>query len=46
MVNELAFSDTNFVFNRLTGHGAEERKKHDLAVENLRKAREDGIRIG
>ena len=46
VVNELAFSDTNFVFSRLTDHGAEERKKHDLALENLQKAREDGTRIG
>ena len=46
VVNELAFSDTNFAFSRLTDHGAEERKKHDLALENLQKAREDGTRIG
>ena len=46
VVNELVFSDTNFVFSRLTDHGAEERKKHDLALENLQKAREDGTRIG
>ena len=35
------FSGTNFVFNRLTDHGAEERKRHDLAIENLQKARDN-----
>ena len=29
VVNALAFSGTNFVFSRLTDHGAKERKKHD-----------------
>ena len=28
-----------FLFSRLTDHGAEERKRHDLALENLQKAR-------
>ena len=31
MVNALAFSGTNFVFSRFMVHGAEERKRHDLA---------------
>ena len=35
MVNALASSGTNFVFNRLTDHGAEERKRHDLAKERF-----------
>ena len=39
MVNALAFSGTNFAFNRLTDHGAKERKRHDLALERLHKAR-------
>ena len=39
VVNALAFSGTNFVFNRLTDHGAEERKRHDLAEEELQRAR-------
>ena len=41
MVNALAFSGTNFVFSRLTDHGAEERKRHDLALEKLPKARDE-----
>ena len=35
------FSGTNFVFGRLTDHGAEERKRHDLALEKLQKARDE-----
>ena len=41
MVNALAFSGTNFVFSRLTDHGAEERKRHDVALEKLQKARSE-----
>ena len=40
MVNALAFSGTNFVFSRLTDHGEEERKRHDLALEKLQRARD------
>ena len=39
VVNALALSSTNFVFSRLTDHGAEERKRHDLALEKLQRAR-------
>ena len=41
VVNALAFSGTNFVLNRLTDHGAEERKRHNLAFERLQKARDE-----
>ena len=37
LVNALAFSGSNFVFNRLTDHGAEESKRHDLTLERLQK---------
>ena len=40
-MNVLAFSGTNFVFSRLTDHGAEERKIHDLALEKLQRARDE-----
>ena len=40
VVNTLAFSGTNFVFSRLTDHGEEERKRHDLALEKLQRARD------
>ena len=39
VLNALAFRDTNFVFSRLTDHGEEERKNHDLALERLQKRR-------
>ena len=41
MVNVLAFSGTNFVFSRLTNHGSEECKRHDLAHERLQRARDE-----
>ena len=41
VVNALAFSSTNFVFSRLTDHDAEERKRHDLALEKLQTARDE-----
>ena len=40
MVNAIAFSDTTFVFSRLTNHGAIERKRHELEEEKLQKARD------
>ena len=41
IVNAFAFSGTNFVFSRLTDHGAEERKRHDLALEKFQTARNE-----
>ena len=41
VVNALDFSGTNLVFSRLTDHGAEERKRHDLAIEKLQRARDE-----
>ena len=41
VVNALAFSGTNFVFSRFTDHGGEERKRHDLALKKLQKARDE-----
>ena len=38
--NALAFSSTNFVFSQLTDHGEEERKRHDLVLEKLQRARD------
>ena len=40
-VNALAFSGNNFVFSRVTNHGAEERKRHNLPLEKLQKARDE-----
>ena len=41
VVNALAFSGTNFIFSRLTYHGEEERKRHDLALEKLKRTRDE-----
>ena len=41
VVNALAFIGTNFVFSRLTNHGEEEQKRHDLALERLQRARDE-----
>ena len=41
VVNALAFSCTNFVFSRLTNHGEEERKRHDLALKKLQRTRDE-----
>ena len=40
VVNALAFSGTNFLFNRFTDHGEEECKTHDLPLESLQRARD------
>ena len=40
MFNALTFSGTSFVFSRLTDHGEEERKRRDLAIERLQRARD------
>lgn len=34
-INALAFSGTNCLFNKLSGHGEVESKRHDGAVEQL-----------
>ena len=39
--NALAFSGTNFVFSRLMDHDEEERRRHDLAIERLQRARDE-----
>ena len=40
VVNALAFSGT-FVLSRHTDHGVEERKRHDLALKKLQRARDE-----
>ena len=41
VMNALAFSDTSFVFSRLTDHGEKECKRHDLALEKLQRERDE-----
>ena len=40
-MNASAFGGTNFVFSRLTDHGEEELKRHDLALKKLERARNE-----
>ena len=44
LINALAFSGTNAAFSMLSDHGGTERKRHDIAMEQLSKAREDWSR--
>lgn len=46
VVNALAFSGNNFVFNQLTDHGEEERKRHDLALEVFKELDTSEMKIG
>ena len=41
VVNALAFSGTNFFFSRLTEYREEERKRHDLALKRLQRAKDE-----
>ena len=41
LINAISFSATNYLFNKLSSHSDEERKRHDLAVEKLQKARDE-----
>jgi len=41
LVNALAFSGTNFIFGQLGDHGRGEMQRHNLAMEQLSKAREE-----
>ena len=41
VVNALAFSGIIFVFSRLTDHGEEELKRHNLVLEKLQRARDE-----
>ena len=36
----VAFSGTNYEFSKLSDHGADERKKHNRAIEKLQKDRD------
>ena len=39
-MNALAFSGTNFLLSKYKDHGQRERKRHDLAIEKLQRARD------
>ena len=39
-VNALAFSGTNYLFSKFSDHGKAERKRHDIALEDLQRDRD------
>ena len=39
-VNALAFSGTNYLFSIFSDHGEAERKRHDIALEDLQRDRD------
>ena len=39
-VNALAFSGTNYIFSKFSDHGKAERKRHDIAFEDLQRDRD------
>ena len=41
VVNALSFRGTKFVFSRFTDHDEEVRRRHDLALEKLQRARDE-----
>ena len=41
VMNALAFSDINFSLSKLMDHGEKERKRHDLALKKLQRARSE-----
>lgn len=43
-INALAFSGTNFLFSKLSGHGEAERKRHNEAVEKLQAAQAQWVK--
>ena len=44
LVNAIAFSGTNFIFGQLGDHGKAEMKRHNLAMEQLSKAKDEYVR--
>lgn len=44
IINALAFSGSNFLFSKLSGHGEQERKRHDKAIEQLQAAQAQWVR--
>ena len=43
-INALAFSGSNYMFSKLSNHGAGERKRHDMAIEKLQKDRNSWVK--
>ena len=43
-INALAFSGSNYMFSKLSNHGAGERKRHNEAIEKLEKDRNSWVK--
>ena len=43
-INALAFSGSNYMFSKLSNHGAGERKRHNQAIEKLQKDRNSWVK--
>ena len=43
-INSLAFSGSNYMFTKLSNHGADERKRHNEAIEKLQKDRNSWVK--
>ena len=43
-INALAFSGSNYMFSKLSNHGADERKRHNEAIEKLQKDRNSWVK--
>ena len=43
-INALAFSGSNYMFSKLSNHGADERKRHNQAIEKLQKDRNSWVK--
>ena len=44
LVNSLAFSGSNYMFSKLSNHCADERKRHNEAIEKLQKDRNSWVK--
>ena len=40
-INALAFSGTNYIFSKFSDHGEAERKRHDIALEDLQRDQDE-----
>ena len=40
-INALAFSGTNYIFSKFSDHGDPERKRHDIALEDIQRDRDE-----
>ena len=41
VINAVTFSGSNYLFSKLSNHGEAEQKRHDLAMEEFQKDRDE-----